>query len=157
MLALGSSFGADRLGWLAVQEAEAVLQARGAEVRRCAQPAEVLAALDGAGAAIIVDALDAPALQGRIVRLSLAELEVAAPRRSSHAAGLGELLALGARLDMLPPTLLIFGIGVDGGRPLSGGAARQTARRAARTLRAAVDEILAAPDRFPPHRHASNN
>jgi hydrogenase maturation protease len=73
---------------------------------------DIVSMLMGHGRAIIVDAANVGQAPGRWVRFTP---NVARPTEndtalSLHSAGLAEALALGAALNVLPPTIIIYGV-----------------------------------------------
>jgi hydrogenase maturation protease len=79
------------------------------------EPADLLAAWDGADTAIIIDALHHPhAEPGRIHHLVAGDAEDLAPAAaaSTHGIGLGQTLALARALDRIPAHLIVYAIEV---------------------------------------------
>jgi hydrogenase maturation protease len=111
---IGSPFGADTLGWQAV---EALRQSGWAErfpawewrIETLDRPGGTLLEwLKGHELAILVDSLQAPGDQPCL--LSLEALATETAPLSGHKLGLAETLLLGERLGMLPARLLIIGL-----------------------------------------------
>jgi hydrogenase maturation protease len=73
---------------------------------------DIVSILMGRERAIIVDAADIGQAAGRWVRFTPneARLQANAMSLSLHSAGLAEALALGAALNVLPPTVIIYGV-----------------------------------------------
>ncbi len=94
------------------------LEARGHAVRRLwGEPAEVLEALSGAAAVVLVDAVRSGAAPGAVSVLDLAGVrlrETAGLRTSSHGLGLGEAVELARALGELPARAAL--VGVEGAR-----------------------------------------
>ena len=70
----------------------------------------LLSLMEGAAAVVLVDAVDMGCRAGEMTRFSGQDLlpSVAeGPVLSLHAAGLGEVLALGREMDLLPPVSLV--------------------------------------------------
>ncbi len=114
IIGIGSPFGADRAGWLAVARLAARNDwPRPVEWRTLDRPGTALLDhLSGADHVILIDALlDGGA--GTVRRLQPSELKRTAPL-SSHGAGVAETLDLGRTLGLLPPRLDILGIPVAG-------------------------------------------
>lgn len=117
IIGVGSPFGADRLGWLAVDWLEcSELRMRFPDVYFTFELADrpgalVLEHLQGVEAAIIIDAMQAGFPPGSLRAFTHEQL-LTHPTElfSSHAFGLAETLALGATLGELPQRLTIIGI-----------------------------------------------
>ena len=73
---------------------------------------DVVSTLMGHERAIIVDAANIGRAPGEWVRFTpdVAQLKDNATTLSLHSAGLAEALALGAALNVLPPTIIIYGV-----------------------------------------------
>ena len=104
------------------------------------EPAALLAALDGAAAAWLIDACASGAPPGTVHRLDAAAEPL--PRESfalsSHGLGLAEALELARALGQLPPSCVVFaieGAGFAPGAPLSPAAEAGVAEAVARLLR----------------------
>jgi hydrogenase maturation protease len=114
VLGIGSPFGADRLGWLAVDAlASAGLETSwpGLRLLKLDRPgSRLLAALDGAEQALLIDALDGPGAPGSLRRINPADLAADGAGLSGHRFGVAEALALARALGVLPPRLMLYGI-----------------------------------------------
>ncbi len=73
---------------------------------------DIVSSLMGRERAIIVDAADSDRAPGQWVRFTpdMAQLKENVTTLSLHSAGLAEALALGAALNVLPPTIIIYGV-----------------------------------------------
>ena len=73
---------------------------------------DIVSTLMGHERAIIVDAADVGRAPGEWVRFTpdVAQLKKNDSTLSLHSAGLAEALALGAALNVLPPTIIIYGV-----------------------------------------------
>ncbi len=73
---------------------------------------DIVSILMGRDQAIIVDAANVGQVPGRWVRFTpdMAQLKENSTTLSLHSAGLAEALALGAALNVLPLTLIIYGV-----------------------------------------------
>jgi hydrogenase maturation protease len=116
VIGLGSPYGADRLGWMAVDQ----LQAGGFQERfppgllhlgSCPSPAYLPALIEPDTVLLLIDALQGVPL-GDIVRLSWRELAQAPLLSGSHGLGLREILPLIESLYGLPEQAILFGIGM---------------------------------------------
>ncbi len=110
IIGIGSPFGADRLGWLAVEH----LQARRPELRTrlLDRPgAGLLHHLQGERAVCLIDAARGHAPVGHLYRLTPGELpQEGLALTSSHALGVAEALALGAAVGELPEPLWLLAV-----------------------------------------------
>lgn len=120
VIGIGSPFGDDRIGWDAVEAMAADgLFARfpaGAVEACCCDSTcgRLLALLSGIDAAILVDAMHSGAVPGALRRLDASRLVAQRGRVSSHGFGLANTLALGRALDLLPATVIVYGIEAQG-------------------------------------------
>jgi hydrogenase maturation protease len=119
VLGIGSPFGADRLGWLALDALASAGLERGCpglRLRKLDRPGpRLLAALDGAEQALLIDALGGPGAPGAMRRIDPAELAADGGGLSGHRFGVAEALALGRALGVLPPRLAVYAIQVGCG------------------------------------------
>jgi hydrogenase maturation protease len=113
VLGVGNAYRGDDGVGLVVAER---LQGRvpdGIEVTVCEQEASrVLDALEGADAAVIVDAVASGAEPGTLHRFDAAAAAVPARAfgSSTHAFGVGEAIELARALGKLPPRVVVYGI-----------------------------------------------
>ncbi len=145
ILGVGSPFGADRAGWLAVERlAAGDLPARhcACDLRfeQCDRPgSRLLALLQEADAAVIIDAMRAALPAGAVRSFTPEALGADSGLFSSHGFGVAEALALGRQLGGLPSRVTVVGIEI----------AREEAPEAAcaiaeTALRQAVEQAIAA-------------
>ncbi|MCU7906833.1 MAG: hydrogenase maturation protease [Candidatus Thiodiazotropha sp. (ex Epidulcina cf. delphinae)] len=133
LIGVGSPFGADRLGWLAIDYLE-----------RCSLPGCELIKLDRPGSAlldyfrgetelVLIDAVRLDDTPGGVALFQPAELERLSCLTSSHGLGVAEAVSLAAQLGELPAGLHVIGIqaGADLSRPplLDGSALETLVRR----------------------------
>jgi hydrogenase maturation protease len=117
----------------------------GVEVRLNApDAAALLEAWDGAGLAVVIDAVSSGAEPGTVHRFDAPDARLPALNRrgSTHALGLGEAIALGQALGRLPVRLVVYGIeGSDFGHgdTLSPEVRRGAERAVQRILRELAD------------------
>ena len=76
------------------------------------EPTALIDAWDGAPLAILIDAVDAGGVPGRIYRLGLHHpaLSEGGGATSSHGVPLGEAVALARALDRMPRRMLLYGV-----------------------------------------------
>lgn len=118
ILGVGSPFGDDRLGWVAIEALQcsaALAAATGASLSFAAldRPgALLLAHWHDADRVIVVDAVRSGAPPGTPHRLEPGALAASEPV-SSHGFGLASALELARALDCLPSRLVAYGIEID--------------------------------------------
>ena len=113
VIGIGSPFGADQLGWLALD----VLRQRlpmlsSVELLPCRFPAELPNLLTGCSRAILLDALQGGFTPGSLQRFALAELPQSGLGVSSHGMDVAAALQLAKVLGSLPQRLIVLGIEV---------------------------------------------
>lgn len=116
IIGVGSPFGADRLGWLAIDALEggAPFPALQPDFIRCDRPGALLIKqLRQVDAAVIIDAMRAGLAPGTIRKLQAEQLASESVLLSSHGYGVAHALALATALGELPNRLLILGIEMD--------------------------------------------
>jgi hydrogenase maturation protease len=110
---VGNAFRSDDGVGLVVAERLRGRVPEGVEVTVCEQEASrVLDALEGADAAVIVDAVASGAEAGTLHRFDAAAAPVPARAfgSSTHAFGVGEAIELARALGKLPPAVVVYGI-----------------------------------------------
>lgn len=114
----------------------------------CAEPADLPALIEGAAAAVVIDACRGAGAPGavRVFDAAAADLPRAPFALSTHALGLAEALAIARALGSLPPVCVVIAVE---GRAFGPGDAMTAAVSAAipavcRLARAALDEALSA-------------
>lgn len=117
VIGIGSPFGDDRLGWLAVEQLEqSTLRRRYPGLALTFAPSDrpgalLLEQLHDVDAAILIDAMQAGVPPGTVRSFTPEQLgRQATGLLSSHAFGVAQSLALAATLGRLPQYLLIIGI-----------------------------------------------
>ncbi len=114
IVGVGSPFGDDTLGWQVLDALpEGELRRPGWDLRLAKADRPGTALLDllaASDSAVLIDALLTDEPPGTVRLLEPGELALLGAPYSSHALGVAEVLALGERLDMLPPELWIIGI-----------------------------------------------
>lgn len=123
IVGIGSPFGDDRIGFEAVEAIGASDLAQrfpylAITTTRCDRPgSRLVAMLEGADVAIVVDAMRSGAMPGTIRCWDADEIATSAPLLSSHGLGVAEALALGRALDALPPRAIVCGIEIGADPP----------------------------------------
>ncbi|MET0091402.1 MAG: hydrogenase maturation protease [Candidatus Thiodiazotropha sp.] len=111
IIGVGSPFGADRLGWAAIDH----LQTRavdGCELIKLDRPGPgLLHYLDGAQQVVIIDAVAQGLPAGESMLISPQALADPAEQTSCHGFGVAEALALAQSLGSLPAHVDLIGIG----------------------------------------------
>ncbi len=119
VIGIGSPYGADRLGWLAIEHLEAnrfcaTFPPGMVQLQSCPSPAQLPALIQPGTAVLLIDALQGRPL-GEIQRLSWQELVQAPLISGSHGLGLREILPLIEVLYSRPEPITLLGIGVGDG------------------------------------------
>ena len=115
IIGIGSPFGQDQLGWLAVsalQEtdlAERLAPTR-VEFHCCQQPTALPALVSGADAVVIIDAMQDDSAPGSVRRLHREELAKLSAATSTHGLDVASALSLAEALGDLPAQSLLLGI-----------------------------------------------
>lgn len=116
VIGIGSPFGDDRIGWTVVEALQAsnVLKrfpAGSVDACCCDRPGGGLLMLfKDVSAAVVIDAMISGAPLGTVRRFAENEAEPGHGFLSSHGIGIAETLALGRVLNLLPATLVLYGI-----------------------------------------------
>lgn len=114
VLGLGSPFGDDRLGWVAVENLMLSDRFRalpeGLASAQICDPVgnHLLDAMRGANLAILIDAAQSGSAPGTVRRLDARQIEDGTEPCSSHGFGLSSTLALGRALNDLPQNVILF-------------------------------------------------
>ncbi|HSJ47693.1 MAG TPA: hypothetical protein VLA26_02495 [Gammaproteobacteria bacterium] len=119
VIGIGSPYGADRIGWLAIEHLEAnhfcaAFPPGRLQLQACPSPAQLPALIQPDTAVLLIDALQGRSL-GEIQRLSWQQLEQAPLISGSHGLGLREILPLIEVLYSRPEPITLLGIGVGDG------------------------------------------
>lgn len=125
VIGIGSPYGADRIGWLAIErlrtsEAAARWGPR-VQWRTADRPgAGLLAQWRGAAQVILIDAMVSGAAPGTVRRFAAHELSQAQALWSSHGFGVRAALALANALGERPARLVVFGVEIEPGHGSAG-------------------------------------
>jgi hydrogenase maturation protease len=109
VLGLGSPHGDDAAGWHVIER----LRRRSGVLAHLGtvEPSRLLDHLGDCRRLVLVDACQSGQPPGTLIRLQWPEASLRGQRRrSSHALGLGEALALAEMLGRLPPAVIFWGI-----------------------------------------------
>ena len=110
IIGVGSPFGADQLGWRAIDLLQ-MLALSDCELIKLDRPgADLIRYLEGRDEVVIIDAVQAGESPGRLLRLEQDDLAAVACQTSSHGFGVAETLAMAAKLGALPARLTLLGI-----------------------------------------------
>ena len=124
MLGIGSPFGADTLGWQAIDHLERSLAdcsrlREMIDTGRADRPGlRLLELIRPYSHVILVDAVVSDAPAGRVHHLQKDALLAFHAAPSTHAAGICEALALGAAVGELPADVELFGLAVEPEQPV---------------------------------------
>jgi hydrogenase maturation protease len=114
VLGIGQEFrGDDAAGLLIARRLRERLGPEVAILEKSGAAGDLLAAWEGADAAILVDAVRGGGPPGRIYRFPVHEAALPAelfPAASTHAWGVAQAVALGQALRQLPPFLVVYGL-----------------------------------------------
>ncbi len=119
ILGVGSPFGADRLGWRAVEQLQQTgladrFPALTLRFEQSDRPgSRLLMLLRDADVAVVIDAMRSGAAAGSVARFAEGELTPDAGLFSTHGFGVAEALALGRQLGMLSAKVIVYGIEAD--------------------------------------------
>lgn len=113
VIGIGSPFGDDTLGWQALERLcnELNIFPHATELHTLDRPgSSLIPLLEDGKAVVLIDAMQSDQPPGTVQRLSLNELLTQAQAPSTHSLGVAETLAMAEQLQVLPETLLIYGI-----------------------------------------------
>ena len=110
IIGVGSPFGADRLGWLAIDHLEKCLLPDCELVRLDRPGPGLLEYFKGAEQVVLIDAVLSRAEAGEAVTVSVDELADCGCLTSSHGFGVAEAVVLAGQLGALPSRLHLIGI-----------------------------------------------
>ncbi len=119
VIGIGSPYGADRIGWLAIEHLEAshfcaAFPPGRLQLQSCPSPAQLPALIRPDTAVLLIDALQGRSL-GEMQWLCWQQLEQAPLISGSHGLGLREILPLIEVLYSRPEAITLLGIGVGDG------------------------------------------
>ncbi len=101
---------------------------------------ELLDALQGMDAAVLVDAVQSGKSPGTIQAIAVEDLSAAENRRNgTHGLGVAETLALGRALGQLPASLVICILGIEAQQTALGAPLSETVRRSLAATSAAIE------------------
>ncbi|MCG7898252.1 MAG: hydrogenase maturation protease [Candidatus Thiodiazotropha weberae] len=112
VIGVGSPFGADRAGWLAIEHLQGC-QLEDCELVKLDRPGSgLLNYLRDADQVVLIDALKSAGRAGEVSQISREALAQCHELTSSHGFGVSEALALADQLGELPPQVSLLGIHV---------------------------------------------
>ncbi|MEN8166826.1 MAG: hydrogenase maturation protease [Pseudomonadota bacterium] len=113
IIGIGSPFGADQLGWRAIDLLQTELT--GCELIKLDRPgSDLIRYFQGLDDVVLIDAVQAGRSPGSARRLEMEDLSNAECQTSSHGFGVADALRMAARLDLLPPQLILIGVETGG-------------------------------------------
>lgn len=113
IIGIGSPFGADQLGWLAIDHLQQC-QLADCELIKLDRPGSGLVNyLQGIDQVVLIDALKSPGRVGDVSVVSMDELEGCDSLTSCHGFGVAEALALADQLGGLPARISLLGIHIQ--------------------------------------------
>jgi hydrogenase maturation protease len=114
IIGIGSPFGADQLGWLAIDHLQTCPMADCELIKLDRPGSGLLSYFQGAEQVVLIDALQSPGKAGDVVIVPVEELADCAGLTSCHGFGVAEALSLAAQLGILPDRLDLLGIYTPG-------------------------------------------
>lgn len=122
VIGIGSPFGNDSLGWQVIDR----LKQQNIQGTRWPEQIDLIEAdrpginliqlLQDAEVVILVDAIHDEPRQGQVIRLDKTQLLNSQHNLSSHSLDVASALALAEKLQLLPKTIVVLGLGIDPGR-----------------------------------------
>lgn len=112
IIGVGSPFGADRLGWLAIEALRQREIAQDVELLQCRQPVELSSMMQGYDSVVLLDAMIGGHPLGTVVPCAWVDIPNAGLGVSSHGFGVGDALQLAQALGHLPRYLCVLGMEV---------------------------------------------
>ncbi|MET0045227.1 MAG: hydrogenase maturation protease, partial [Candidatus Thiodiazotropha sp. 6PLUC3] len=113
VIGIGSPFGADQLGWLAIDHLQ-TCQLTACELIKLDRPGSgLLDYFRGVDHVVLIDALVSSGRVGEVKLIGLDELEDCSGLTSCHGFGVAEALGLADKLDLLPTRVSLIGIQIQ--------------------------------------------
>lgn len=148
IIGIGSPFGADRLGWDVILELQKLANEAWLKdiiLAACDRPGpQLLEEMRGTNHVILVDAVQAGLIPGRIARWTSADIIAPTAPISTHGYGVAHTLALGHTLNMLPPHLVLIGLEVGEKTELA--PSPEILERLVMAVKIQIGDFRAAPD-----------
>lgn len=119
VLGIGSSFGDDQLGWMVVKLLQQQIQLHRYNSQRlqlayCDRPGMYLLELmRDVETVFLIDAVKTNAVVGTLHCFQNEEIEEVSSALSSHAIGVAQAMQMGKVLNVLPQTVVLYGIEID--------------------------------------------
>jgi hydrogenase maturation protease len=110
VVGIGSPFGADQLGWVAI-DALSACNLPDCELIKLDRPgSSLLDYFGGMKCVVLIDAVAQDEFPGSVAQVQLEQLDQVRCLTSSHGFGVTEAVALASQLGELPPQLYLIGI-----------------------------------------------
>lgn len=114
IVGIGSPFGDDQAGWAIIERLAAWDPPLQAELVQSKAPAvDLLQIIGNAEHVVLVDAVVAELPTGTVQRWSGDEVTRVSSAVSTHGFDIGQVLALGSRLGLIPDDVVLYGIAVE--------------------------------------------
>ncbi|MBL3600116.1 MAG: hydrogenase maturation protease [gamma proteobacterium endosymbiont of Lamellibrachia anaximandri] len=125
VIGIGSPFGADQLGWLAIEALQEVALPDLELIRLDRPGSGLLRYFEDVERVLLIDAVATDSEPGEVKLLNPADLSQSSCLTSSHGFGVAEALALAKTLETLPAELWVAGIAAGSDRSSVPGLNRQ--------------------------------
>ena len=114
IIGIGSPFGADQLGWLAIDLLGGI-SLHDTELIKLDRPgSELIRFFSDVEELVLIDAVQSGQAPGSLIKLTAADLASVECQTSTHGFGVAEALQLAEQLDLLPEKLFLVGIETGG-------------------------------------------
>ncbi len=109
IIGIGSPFGADQLGWSAIDLLQTELP--DCELIKLDRPgSDLIRYFQGLDDVVLIDAVQAGQSPGSVLRLEVEDLALTECQTSSHGFGVADALKMAAELNLSPKKLLLIGL-----------------------------------------------
>lgn len=109
IIGIGSPFGADQLGWSAIDLLQTELT--DCELIKLDRPgSDLIRYFQGLDDVVLIDAVQAGQSPGSVLRLEVEDLALSECQTSSHGFGVADALKMAAELNLSPKKLLLIGL-----------------------------------------------
>jgi hydrogenase maturation protease len=110
IIGIGSPFGADQLGWRAVDLLDSVASFDWELIKLDRPGSDLIRYFANVSELVLIDAVQSDACPGNPLLLEISNLSSLSCRTSTHGFGVGEALRMAAELALLPDKLRLIGI-----------------------------------------------